>query len=174
MLQNCRMAYWKPKIIGICFGSPYYDWKLAQKDSPQFLIQCEVKPKPIVTRLRVFSRASHRLHVIRDLIGLLDWLCPLWLARVIDCFGFDFMTLSRPFPTNGHMVQNPPYWRVSLLLFPRWEIQNKEMLNLTGQSRFVLEAVTFFCPPVRRSFYHVIVCWKGPTDNCSIFALNMN
>ena len=69
---------------------------------------------------------------------------------------------NRPFATNGHMVQNPPCWTASLLLFPHWEIQNKEMSSLTGQSRFVLEAVTFFCVPVWRILYHVIVCCKRP------------
>ena len=60
------------------------------------------------------------------------------------------------------MVQNSPSWTASLLLFPRWEIQNKETSSLTGESRFVLEAVTFFCVPVWRILYHVIVCCKRP------------
>ena len=50
------------------------------------LIQSEVKAKAIVTRSHAFSRAS-RLCVsyvwfLRDLIGSLHCLCPLWLARV--------------------------------------------------------------------------------------------
>ena len=32
---------------------------------------------------------------------------------------------NRPFATNGHMVQNPPYWRTSSLLFPHWDIKTK-------------------------------------------------
>ena len=32
---------------------------------------------------------------------------------------------NRPFATNGHMVQNPPYWRASSLLFPHWDIKTK-------------------------------------------------
>ena len=39
---------------------------------------------------------------------------------------------NRPFAASGHMVQNPPCWRASLLLFPHWDIQNKENSNLTG------------------------------------------
>ena len=31
----------------------------------------------------------------------------------------------RPFATNDHMVQNPPYWRASSLLFPHWDIKTK-------------------------------------------------
>ena len=36
-----------------------------------FLIQSEVKAKPIVTRSRAFSRASRQLHAIQVLIGSL-------------------------------------------------------------------------------------------------------
>ena len=32
---------------------------------------------------------------------------------------------NRPFAKNDHMVQNPPYWRASSLLFPHWDIKTK-------------------------------------------------
>ena len=32
---------------------------------------------------------------------------------------------NRPFPANDHMVQNPPCWRASSLLFPHWDIKTK-------------------------------------------------
>ena len=32
---------------------------------------------------------------------------------------------NRPFATNDHMVQNPPCWRASSLLFPHWDIKTK-------------------------------------------------
>ena len=32
---------------------------------------------------------------------------------------------NRPFATNDHMVQNPPYWRASSLLFPHWDVKTK-------------------------------------------------
>ena len=60
------------------------------------------------------------------------------------------------------MVQNPPCWTASLLLFPHWEIQNKTKSSLNSQSHFVLEAVIFFCIPVWRILYHVIVSCKKP------------
>ena len=31
----------------------------------------------------------------------------------------------QPFATNDHMVQNPPCWRASSLLFPHWDIKTK-------------------------------------------------
>ena len=38
----------------------------------------------------------------------------------------NFKTLcNRPFATNGHMVQNPPYWRASSLLFLHWGVKTK-------------------------------------------------
>ena len=34
---------------------------------------------------------------------------------------------KRPFATNDHMVQNPPYWRASSLLFPHWDVKTKRL-----------------------------------------------
>ena len=34
---------------------------------------------------------------------------------------------NRPFATNDHMVQNPPYWRASSLLFPHWDVKTKRL-----------------------------------------------
>ena len=31
----------------------------------------------------------------------------------------------RPFATSDHVVQNPPCWRASSLLFPHWDIKTK-------------------------------------------------
>ena len=32
---------------------------------------------------------------------------------------------NRPFATNDHMVQSPPCWRASSLLFPHWDIKKR-------------------------------------------------
>ena len=32
---------------------------------------------------------------------------------------------NRPFASNDHVVQNPPCWRASSLLFPHWDIKTK-------------------------------------------------
>ena len=45
---------------------------------------------------------------------------------------------NRPFATNGHMVQNPPYWRASSLLLPHWDKKNKGQSSLTDWGLFVL------------------------------------
>ena len=37
--------------------------------------------------------------------------------------------LNRSFATNDDMVQNPPYWRASLLLFPHWDTKTKASLT---------------------------------------------
>ena len=62
------------------------NWAL--KISQYFFIQSEVKPKPIMTRSRSFSRALRQLHVITSsfdwfaglcvsfVIGRSDWSCP--------------------------------------------------------------------------------------------------
>ena len=32
---------------------------------------------------------------------------------------------NRPFAANDHVVQNPPCWRASSLLFPHWDFKTK-------------------------------------------------
>ena len=41
---------------------------------------------------------------------------------------------NRPFATSNHVVQNPPCWRASSLLFPHWDIKTKrpEPVKLGG------------------------------------------
>ena len=53
------------------------------RNGPLATIRSEESPKPIVTRFHAFSRAVRQLHDLRVLIGSLDCLCPLRLARVI-------------------------------------------------------------------------------------------
>ena len=56
--------------------------------SPHFLNQSEVKPKPIVTRPRTFSRVSRQLHVFSSNF---DWFTGFSVNFVIgrsDYFGF--------------------------------------------------------------------------------------
>ena len=35
------------------------------------------------------------------------------------------MSGNRPFAANDHVVQNPPCWRASSVLFPQWDIKTK-------------------------------------------------
>ena len=58
--------------------------------------------------------------------------------------------LNRPFATNDHMVQNPPCWRASSLLFPYWGIKTKA------------SQAWWACPPAWQILYHVIICCKKP------------
>ena len=32
---------------------------------------------------------------------------------------------NRPFAASDHVIQNPPCWRESSLLFPHWDIKTK-------------------------------------------------
>ena len=38
---------------------------------------------------------------------------------------FSLHTINGPFATNDHMVQNPPCWRASSLIFPHWDGKTK-------------------------------------------------
>ena len=80
-----------------------------------FFNQSEVKPKPIVAHACTFSHSLCRLRVMTS---NLDWFTGLSPSFLIG-------QSNRPFATNDHMVQNPPCWRASLLLFPHWDIKTK-------------------------------------------------
>ena len=66
------------------FGFASLRFVIGWKNSRYFLSQSEVKPKPIVTRSRTFSRASRPLHVLGSsfnwFTGSLCFLCdwPVW------------------------------------------------------------------------------------------------
>ena len=84
------------------------------KISRQLLNQSEVKPKPTVTDMCKFSRASCRLHTIRVLIGPLDCLRPLWLARS-DYFGFGVTTLGyKLLRIPKRDLARRPIWKISI------------------------------------------------------------
>ena len=44
-----------------------------------------------------------------------------------------FLINNRPFTANDHVVQNPPCWRASSLLFPHWDIKTKASQALLVQ-----------------------------------------
>ena len=74
-----RFSFECRKEIGFAWTSPHA-WlkKLAPLFHP-----IRIKPEPVVTYSHSLSRALHPLHYYFELIGSLDCLCPLWLARVI-------------------------------------------------------------------------------------------
>ena len=44
------------------------------------------------------------------------------MTAILFCF---LIYVNRPFATNDHMVQSPPYWRARSLLFPHWDVKTK-------------------------------------------------
>ncbi len=83
------------KVIRVCIGFALLRLVIGLKITRHFLSQSEVKPQPIVTRLRTFSRASCRQHVFASSF---DWLTGLSVSFVIGQsrnFGFGgFTTLN--------------------------------------------------------------------------------
>jgi len=82
------------KVIRICFGFALLRYAIGLKNSRHFVIQSEVKPKPIVTRSHTFFRALCQLH---ELAMSFDWFTRLFVSRVIghsDYFDFGFTTLN--------------------------------------------------------------------------------
>ena len=64
------------------------------KNSRQFFIQSEVKPKPIVTYSHAFSRALRQLPVITSSFDWLTVLCVFFVIGYSNYFGFGFTTLN--------------------------------------------------------------------------------
>ena len=64
------------------------------KKSRHFLSQSEAKPKPIVTRLRTFSRASRRLHVTASSFDWFTGLSVSFLTGHSDYSGFGCTTFN--------------------------------------------------------------------------------
>ena len=85
-------------VIHICFGFALLPQAIGWKNSRHFVIQSEVKPKPIVTSMHTFSRALRQLHVFASSF---DWFAGLSASFVIgesDFFGFGATTLKwKPF-----------------------------------------------------------------------------
>ena len=73
---------WVSNVIRICFGLVLLLWWIDVKISRHFLIQSDVKSKPIVPCSHSFSRASRLPHVIWLGFWLVQWNGPFWLARV--------------------------------------------------------------------------------------------
>ncbi len=61
---------WVSKVIRVCIGFALLRFVIGLKPSRHFLSQSEVKPKPIMTRSRTFSRASCQLLVFASSF---DW-----------------------------------------------------------------------------------------------------
>ena len=70
---------------------------------------------------------------------------------------------NRPFATSDHVVQNPPCWRASSLLFPHWDIKTKRPETVK------LDLPLFWCrnagimmslPSSMADLYHVIASCK--------------
>ncbi len=83
------------KVNCDCFGFTLLRLVIGLKISHHFLSQSELQPKPIMTRLRTFSRALCQLHVFALSF---DWFTGLSVSFVIgqsNYFGFGFMTLNQ-------------------------------------------------------------------------------
>ena len=90
LFKSARAAAAKERAPSVgstfCVGSflRLLCYMMGLKNSRQFFIQSEVKPKPIVTHLHAFSHALSQLPVITSSFDWFTVLCGfLWLARVI-------------------------------------------------------------------------------------------
>ena len=83
------------KVIRVCFGFALLRSVIGLKNSRHFFNQSEVKPKPIATSSRTFSRALCRLHVFASSF---DWFTGLPVSFVIgqsdDYFAFGDVVYS--------------------------------------------------------------------------------
>jgi len=80
----------------------------------------------------------------------------LELANSSSSVNAAFYAVNRPFAANDHVLQNPPCWRASSLLFPHWDIKTKRP-----------EPVKLDLP-----LYHVIASCKRPIGFIPLLELN--
>ena len=64
-------------------------------------------------------------------------LCDEEENGTLDCL---ILVMNRPFAANDHVVQNPPCWRASSLLFPHWDIKTK------ASQASLVQVSLFYCP----------------------------
>ena len=108
---------------------------LLPTNAKSFILYCCSESVRINSILGSFA---HIVQSERDEITAKDWgLCKVTFSSCVkhDYFytvQFFVQLLSqrhcetnRPFATNDHMVQNPPCWRATSLLFPHWDIKTK-------------------------------------------------
>ena len=64
---------------------------------------------------KIWSHCNFFLKATLQKITIKNWIESSNLLNV----------MNRPFATSDHVVQNPPCWRASSLLFPHWDVQTK-------------------------------------------------
>ena len=68
---------------------------------------------------------SSEYHETVSILDLLQYLLIPRKSLVNATQPIKLLTSNRPFATSDHVVQNPPCWRASSLLFPHWDIKTK-------------------------------------------------
>ncbi len=75
---------WVSNVIRVCFGFALLRLVIGLKLSRHFLSQSAVTPNQLwLPRERFPALRTDYMYLLRVLIDSLDYLCPLWLARVI-------------------------------------------------------------------------------------------
>ena len=82
----------------------------------------------------------------------------VWCLSLICNYSTEWMSVNKPFASSDHVVQNPPCWRASSLLFPHWDIKTK-------RSEPVKLDLPWACAPAWWILYHVIVTCKRPIQH---------
>ena len=68
---------------------------------------------------------SSEYHETVSILDLLQYLLIPRKSLVNTAQLIKLLNSNRPFATSDHVVQNPPCWRASSLLFPHWDIKTK-------------------------------------------------
>ena len=82
------------KVIRVFFGFTLQRSVIGLKNTRHFLSQSEVKPKPIVSHSRTFSRASHRPRVFASNFDWLSGFSLFFMTGQSNYFGFGFTRLK--------------------------------------------------------------------------------
>jgi len=139
-ITNCKVIFSPSHIIKkltsmVIMHSIYLEYSLSLKIHCSECSTVNLKPFVIVNKRHFCYLSISRLQCIimcpvYFIIGVPNRFfrtqdLPYLKARTWDFERNGSNTYNEPFATNGHMVQNPPYWRASSLLFPHWDIKTK-------------------------------------------------
>ena len=107
--------------------SAFYGWQLFPRTAALLATACvmpdfccrvqsrgllSAKPRREISQNKIYTDVNLGLYLV-----VLPYKHDLLFSNVCG--------LNGPFATNDHMVQNPPCWRASSLLFPHWDIKTK-------------------------------------------------
>ncbi len=171
--RNRAVFTWVSKMNCVCFGFALLRSVIGLKISRHFISQSELKPKPIATRSRTFSRASCQLHVFASSF---DWFTLLSVSFVIgrsNNFGFGFTTLNWKLLYDQHdkiLFYLLMFIQISQITEKRSLLLNHSDMNIVHDDLTIIYRSAFSL----RTKYYFTGHFRGNAENINVTDLQYN